>query len=189
MSKVFRARFVADLRKNDIKDKVLFDALFKHNWVVYAKKPFGNPTSVVEYLGRYTHKIAISNHRIKSISKDKVSFSVKNYKKNGKKEVLTLKTEEFIRRFALHILPKGFVRMRHFGFLSTTGKRKHLKRLQKELGKAKVYIKRSEIQHLLCPRCKKGKLETVCIFSGKDPPKRWLKRLEAQNRMHKKTKY
>jgi len=79
--------------------------------------------------------------------------------------------------------------MRHFGFLSTTGKRKHLKRLQKELGKAKVYKKRSEIQHLLCPRCKKGKLETVCIFSGKDPPKRWLKRLEAQNRMYKKTKY
>jgi len=75
--------------------------------------------------------------------------------------------------------------MRHFGFLSTTGKRKHLKGLQKELGKAKVYKIRSEIQHLLCPRCKKGKLETVCIFSGKDPPKRWLKRLESQNRMYK----
>jgi len=123
MSKVFIARFVAELRKNDIKDKVLFDALFKHNWVVYAKKPFGNPTSVVEYLGRYTHKIAISNHRIKWVTNERVSFSVKNYKKDGKKEVLTLKTQELIRRFALHILLKGFVRMRHFGFLSTTGKR------------------------------------------------------------------
>ena len=163
--------------------------MFAKGWVIYAKKPFGNPTSVVEYLGRYTHKIAISNHRIKSVTNDKVSFSVKNYKKKGKKEVLTLKTEEFIRRFALHILPKGFVRMRHFGFLNSTGKRKHLKRLQKELGKAKVYKKRSEIQYLLCPRCKKGKLETVCIFSGKNPPKRWLKRFEAQNRMHKKTTY
>ena len=71
---------------------------------------------MVEYLGRYTHKIAISNHRIQKVTNQEVSFSLKNYRKNGKKEQLTLNAKEFIRRFAQHILPKGFVRIRHYRF-------------------------------------------------------------------------
>ena len=138
MSTVFRAQFVAELRKNGVKDKALFDALFSKPWVIYAKKPFRNASSVVEYLGRYTHKIAISNHRIVSADKNHVTFRVKNYKKDGVNELVKLKTKEFIRRFSLHILPKQFVRIRHFGFLSSTGKRLHLENLQKQLGKPKV---------------------------------------------------
>ena len=104
--------------KNGIKDKLLYNKLFEKDWVIYAKKPFGNANSVVEYLGRYTHKIAISNHRIQAVGKDTVTFGLKNYKKDGKKESLSLKSEEFIRRFAQHILPKRFVRIRHYGFLT-----------------------------------------------------------------------
>jgi hypothetical protein len=178
MSTVFRAQFVAELRKNGVKDKALFDALFSKPWVIYAKKPFRNASSVVEYLGRYTHKIAISNHRIVSADKNHVTFRVKNYKKDGVNELVKLKTKEFIRRFSLHILPKQFVRIRHFGFLSSTGKRLHLENLQKQLGKPKVKEKISD--HLRCPKCKKGQLVTKCLYAGRAPPKYWLDLLNQQ---------
>ena len=80
---------------------------------MYAKRPFGSPASVVEYQGRYTHKIAISNHRILAIDKHAVTISYKDYKEEGKKKTLILTLGEFVRRFALHILPKLFVRIRH----------------------------------------------------------------------------
>ena len=89
---------------------------------MYAKRPFSGPESVVEYLGRYTHKIAISNHRINNIEEGKVSFSYKDYKHSAVKKEMTLDGMEFIRRFAMHILPKGFVRIRHYGILSSTSK-------------------------------------------------------------------
>ncbi len=85
---------------------------------------------MVEYLGRYTQKIAISNNRIKSIDDQNVSFHYKDYRQNGQRKSMTLKHEEFIRRFALHILPKGFVKIRHYGFLSSNWKREKLKILQ-----------------------------------------------------------
>lgn len=111
MSKVFRARFVAGLRKEKVQQPASFyESLFKHKWVVYCKRPFLGPPQVVEYLGRYTHKIAISNHRIKSLEDGKVKFTAKDYRKGGKKSILQLPDAEFIRRFSLHILPKGFAR-------------------------------------------------------------------------------
>ena len=188
MSKVFRAKHVAELRKKGIKGKVLFDRLFTKKWVVYAKKPFGNTNSVIEYLGRYTHKIAISNHRIKAVENGRVIFQVKNYKKDGKPTLLTLQTEEFIRRFSMHILPKGFVRVRHFGLLSSTSKRLHLGRLLQQLGTPEFKIKVVPLQHLVCPNCKKGKLKTVCQFDNRGPPKHWLERLKNQNTYAKKNK-
>lgn len=120
MSKVFRAKYVALLRKNKVSvPQRTYDKLFSKNWVVYAKQQFHTPKYVVEYLGRYTHKIAISNYRIKQINKPErtVTFQVKNYQKGGQKEMLTLSTLEFVRRFALHVLPKGFTRIRHYGIL------------------------------------------------------------------------
>ena len=90
------------------------------NVFYWAKKPFGSPKSVVEYLGRYTHKIAITNHRIKSIDDQNVAFDYKDYRAAGVKKQMTLSHQEFIRRFALHILPKRFVKIRHYGFLSST---------------------------------------------------------------------
>ena len=164
MSQVFRAKFVDLLRKNGQKDRALFDKLFSKNWVVYAKQSFKNNRSVIEYLGRYTHKVAISNHRIKQIDNQKntVTFSVKNYRKDGKKELLTLSQQEFVRRFGLHILPKRFVRIRHFGLLSSIWKKKHLNRLQNELGKPTF----EEVVnlHKLCPTCK-NRLFFIFFFS------------------------
>jgi hypothetical protein len=183
MSTVFRAQFVAELRKNGRKDQPLYDALFSKQWVIYAKKPFRNARSVVDYLGRYTHKIAISNHRIVSANKNQVTFRMKDDRKGGKNELLTLKTTEFIRRFALPFLPKSFVRIRHFRFLSSTSKRIHLKNLHKQLGKPKVRERIS--QHLLCPKCKKGVLETKCIFKGRAPPEYWQDLLNQQSKAEK----
>ena len=123
MSKVFRAKYVGELSKKLEIDKATREALFKKNWVVYSKRPFGSPKSVVEYLGRYTHKVAISNHRIQQVDAESVSFSYKDYRHNGLKKSMSLSHLEFTRRFAEHILPKRFVRIRHFGFLSSTWKR------------------------------------------------------------------
>ena len=118
LSKVFRAKFVASIRACGITDRDLMDKLFSKNWVVYAKRPFGGPKQVIEYLGRYTHKVAISNHRIKEVTDQQVRFGYKDYRKGGEKKEMTLSNQEFIRRFSLHILPKRFVRIRHYGIVS-----------------------------------------------------------------------
>lgn len=182
ISTVFRAKYVSILRKQGIKDKKLYDALFSKDWVVYCKRPFKTPGWVIEYLGRYTHKIAISNARIVSRKQGKVSFRLKNYKKHGKQEILTLDDTEFIRRFAMHILPKGFVRMRHYGFLSSTGKRLYLDKLKTELNVVLNDMSQEIKQHLLCPKCKQGKLITVCTFKNRGPPKHWLERINKQKK-------
>jgi Putative transposase len=88
--------------------------------VVYAKRLFGEPKQVIEYLGRYTHKIAISNNRLQNVDETSTTFSYKDYKSNGAKKEMTLGNGEFIRRFALHILPLRFMRIRHYGMLSST---------------------------------------------------------------------
>ena len=181
MSKIFRAKFVAELRKNGIKEKGLYDRLFENNWVVYAKKPFKYASHIIEYLGRYTHKVAISNHRILNVSKTAIVFSAKNYKTGGNKVLLRLNTKEFIRRFSLHILPKGFVRMRHYGFLSSTGKRLYLADLKKELGDPELIVIAIESPYLQCPKCKIGTLKTVFVFRGRGPPTYWLKRIITSN--------
>ena len=98
---------------------MFIDDLFKKEWVVYAKKPFNNSKGVMEYIGRYSHKVAISNHRIRNITGTEVSFSYKDYREQGKKKVMTITGEEFLRRFSLHILPKVFVKIRHFGIFSS----------------------------------------------------------------------
>lgn len=180
MSSVFRAKFVAQMRKILPKQKqLLYDKLFSKNWVVYAKRPFGKPENIVEYLGRYSHKIAISNFRIKAIDKDRrtVAFSLKNYRKDGKKEFLTLKNTEFIRRFCLHILPKGFTRIRHYGILSSSWKNEKLPKLQEQLGLKRKEKQEKELETIVfqkrCPSCKIGKLETVLTFDSRGPPNRY----------------
>jgi hypothetical protein len=174
MSRVYRAKYVSLLRASEIEvDQSTFDALFKKEWVVYAKRPFGSPKSVVEYLGRYTHKIAISNHRILSIDEDTVTISYKDYRAEGQKKTMTLSHEEFIRRFALHILPKRFVRIRHYGILSSTWKRSKLTDLQSKLtgisfNSLPVVLKGS--YHKVCPCCKTGQMITLLTFGRRGPP-------------------
>src|SRR5215510_4035221 len=92
--------------------------LFQHDWVVYSKPPFGGPDHVLQYLARYTHRVAISNHRILSVTEAEVRFRWKDYANHNKKRTMTLTGEEFLRRFLQHVLPKGFPRIRYFGWLA-----------------------------------------------------------------------
>jgi hypothetical protein len=178
MSQVFRAKFVDELRNSEltIAQKV-YDAVFKKSWVVYAKQPFRCPKYVIEYLGRYTHKIAISNHRILKIDRKNktVTFGAKDYKHGGRKTTLTLSNQEFIRRFALHILPKGFTRIRHYGILSSSWKKEKLPKLQAELRPTSLAILKPKepLLHRRCPTCKKGRLHTIYLFNERGPPQKW----------------
>lgn len=173
LSKVFRAKYVQQLRAGSIDDKQLIESLFQKDWVVYAKRPFGGPQQVIEYLGRYTHKVAISNHRIQTVTDNEVSFSYKDYKDSGATKLMTLSNEEFIRRFAQHILPHRFVRIRHYGILSSTWKRGKLQALQHSL---KVTRKTAPVKTCIrkCPCCKTGTLITIEVFGKRGPPAAYL---------------
>ena len=135
LSRVFRGKFVAGLKRLFRRKKLSFHGnlkhlsrpsrfraflrqLFRQDWVVYAKPPFGGPEYVLQYLARYTHRVAISNPRLVSLADGKVTFRWKDYAHGKKKSKMTLTADEFLRRFLLHVLPRGFVRIRHFGFLS-----------------------------------------------------------------------
>jgi hypothetical protein len=134
LGRVFRGKFLAGLkrlyRRNQLhceglsaaladekQFRQLLRRLHRQDWVVYAKPAFGGPQQVLRYLGRYTHRVAISNHRLTSFDGERVSFRWKDYAHGSKTRQMTLAATEFLRRFFLHILPKGFVRIRHFGFL------------------------------------------------------------------------
>jgi hypothetical protein len=135
LSSVFRAKFVDGLRKAFRKGKLIFPgsiaqlanpkrfaafvrSLFKQQWVVYAKPAFGAPTLVLRYLGRYTHRVAISNHRLLAFDGERVTFRWRDYAHGNKQRKMTLEATEFLRRFTQHILPRGFVRIRQFGLLT-----------------------------------------------------------------------
>ena len=129
LSNVFRARFVKALRGLRQENKLSLpipNGLFDKKWVVYAKQPFGGPKQVINYLGRYTHRTAISNDRILKVDDKNVTFAWKDYRNNCKKQISTLKGEEFLRLFCQHIVPAGFTRIRHYGFLSSACKKNAL---------------------------------------------------------------
>jgi hypothetical protein len=181
MSTVFRGKFIAELKKQ-LPQQVtpaLLSGLYKNAWVVFAKRPFNSPHSVIEYLGRYTHKIAISNHRLQSHENGRVAFSYKDYKHGSVTKTMQLDAMEFIRRFGLHILPKGFVRIRHYGILSSSGKKKCAALIHAQLPAIKIpaYIKRRPPKEPYnprqCPCCKKETLQTVLTFKNKPPPQNW----------------
>ncbi len=179
MSKVFRGKFIALLKEKlpgEI-DKQLINELYKNKWVVYAKEPFNGPQSVIEYLGRYTHKIAISNHRIKNIEKGKVTFSYKDYRQSAVTKQMDLEPLEFIRRFALHILPKGFVRIRHHGILSSTSKAACTLVIKQQLPPLpevkNAKLKKETYNPLECPCCKKQTMQTILRFNRRGPPADW----------------
>ena len=135
LSKVFRGKFVAGLKRlfrrgelrfhgplKSVADFKMFQRflrqLFRQNWVVYSKQPFGGPEHVLQYLARYTHRVAISNHRLLELKDGRVTFRWKDYAAGNRHRAMTLSAGEFLRRFLLHVLPRGFVRIRHFGFLT-----------------------------------------------------------------------
>ena len=136
LGRVFRGKFVAALKRASRDGKLGFHGnlksltqpkafsswlrqLFRHDWVVYSKRPFGGPEHALRYLGCYTHRVAISNHRLVSLADEKVTFRWRDSTHNNEKRLMTLSLDEFLRRFLLHLLPRGFVRIRHFGFLAS----------------------------------------------------------------------
>jgi hypothetical protein len=181
MSKTFRGRFIAALKEILPQEmtRVLINQLYKHKWVVYAKQHFCGPESVIEYLGRYTHKVAISNHRIKNIESGEVTFSYKDYKHGNVKKDMSLKAMEFIRRFSLHVMPKGFVRIRHYGICSSSSKSGSaiiIKAQLPALKPATTRINKSRPEPFnpkQCPCCKKETMETVMQFQRRGPPAYW----------------
>jgi hypothetical protein len=135
LGRVFRGKFIAGLKSAFCHGKLQFPGslkllaeqkafhaflrpLFRKDWIVYAKRPFGGPEHVLRYLARYTHRVAISNHRIVNLAEGKVTFRWKDYAHKNKQRLMTVTAEEFLRRFLLHTLPRGFVRIRFSGFLA-----------------------------------------------------------------------
>jgi hypothetical protein len=191
MGLIFRARFVKELRKLIKKGQIpqqalppaLFRRLFKQQWITYAKQPFMGPKAVIEYLGRYTHKVAITEHRIVNVTGQEVAFRWKDYRSNGKQKILTLSRKEFIRRFAMHILPHKFVRIRHYGILANRHKKSKLSDCRIALSvenpvQKKREVKRplSEIEQLaFCNCCKKMTIHQILDIlppiRGDPPPK------------------
>ncbi|MFC1679219.1 IS91 family transposase [Elusimicrobiota bacterium] len=153
IAKVFRGKFVALLKTAFVQQRLIFpgrttilgtptgflaliNQLYLKGWIVYCKPPFGGPQKVLDYLGRYTHRVAIANHRIRSIKDGHVTFSYRDRSDGDKAKAMTVPAEEFIRRFLLHALPTSFMRIRHFGFLANRCKGHDLQRCRQLLGLA-----------------------------------------------------
>lgn len=159
-------------------EKQIKNAGFK-KWNVYAKSPFGSVATVVEYLGRYTHKVAITKHRILAITEHSVLFKYKDYHDGNKTKTMPLSIAEFLRRFELHFLPKGYVKIRHYGFLQNHGKiaRLNAVRQKMELQPLPPKINIPVAVRMLeqyghdiaqCPKCKTGRLQLIAIVYPKD---------------------
>jgi Putative transposase/Transposase zinc-binding domain len=195
LSRLFRGKFLAHLQHAfDHRDlsfhgrlrvlehpkawEGLFETLRNKNWVVYAKPPFGGPHQVLKYLARYTHRVAISNHRLLSLADGKVTFRYKDYAQQGRSREMTLHAVEFLRRFLLHVLPKGFMRIRYYGFLSNRDRSQKIQRVRALLGQpapsTPTLTEPPGLPSLdssdqppspqavaLCPVCKKGRLLLV----------------------------
>ena len=179
MSIVFRVKFMEELSKIccimglDNIDK-LEKRLYIKDWVVYAKPPFGGVETVIKYLARYTHKIAITHHRIIKFEADKVTFSYTDYRHRNQKKTMTLSVREFIRRYTLHFLPKGFSRIRHYGILSSAWSRKIFpnKTLTSKVDWV-LYWKNKGLDVTKCPKCKVGTLVFIELIAPVRGPPRY----------------
>ena len=199
LSAMFKGKFVSALRRHYNAGRLhldglcsrfrgkqafskLLNALMAEDWVVYAKPPFAGPEQLLGYLGRYTHRVAISNHRIVSIDKDTVCFRWRDYADGNRQKVMRLSHEEFIRRFLQHILPHGFCKIRYYGILSNRLRRQALALCRQALGvKAPPQLPALSWQERcrqavgidweVCPVCGKGRMQTVIwIPAGRAPP-------------------
>lgn len=190
LSKVFRGKFIEALQQDFDKGKLRFpgsisslenpvvfsdliDQLWKSPWIVYSKKPFAGPEQVLDYLGRYTHRVAISNTRIRNVENTNVSFTYRDRRDGNKSKLMTLEATEFIRRFLLHVLPDGYMRIRHYGFLANRSKKQDIRVLRKlfnisphteilpETSTRDLFLKLAGIDVARCPFCGKGTMKPV----------------------------
>ncbi len=204
MSKLFQGKFLAYLKKLRVENKLVYPGdishlaspgafnalitdLYKKKWVVYCKPPFDGTKGVLEYLGRYTHRIAISNHRIVKLENDEVSFRWRDYADNNKTKIMTVDADEFIRRFLLHVLPDRFVKIRHYGLLGNRCRRKKIdlcrelldcanqnKSEQKTETWQEALLRFTGVDVAKCPVCGERKMHTVEIIKPtrcKGPPR------------------
>ena len=150
-------------------------------WIVYAKRPFGGPAQVLDYLGRYTHRVALSNDRLVEHRDGRVRFRWKDYADHDRVKVMTLEADEFLRRFLLHVVPRGFMRIRHFGLLANRTRRDRLARCRHLLGQPPTEDARPEsvvvLLHRLtgvdlarCPVCGEGRMQRTAIVAVVGPP-------------------
>ena len=198
LSRVFRGKFLAaldgvrragglrhDVAKSDPSWRTLFAALRRHDWVVYAKQPLGGPAQVLEYLGRYTHRVAISNERILGMDAGVVRFRVRDSAHGNVKRTVCMEAGEFIRRFLLHVLPNGFKRIRHYGLLGPAHKTANLAAARAALQaptpdavlleSVEAFLRRvARIECLCCPHCREGRFGVVAAIppTGRRPPPR-----------------
>ena len=185
LSTVFRGKFVAALEQARTNGRLREDAaltptawrelkhqLYVHDWVVYAKQPLGGPAQVLEYLGRYTHRVAISNERILGIDQGAVALRVRVNAEGGKKRTLRLPGTEFIERFLQHVLPRGFKRIRHYGLLGPAHKRARLAAARRALAAPQpqpaliesvaAFMQRvANIEWAACPHCGTGQFVPI----------------------------
>ena len=174
---LFRSIYLRELKRLraagviDIPQSMI-NKLYRKRWVVYAKRPFAKPAHVIEYLGRYTHKVAISNYRLLQVSDTHVTFTWKDYRHGAARKVMTLSIGEFVRRFSLHILPHRYVRIRHYGILSCHGRRRVIPDLQVVQGyvvKVDLVVERPKMAPLRCPRCHSHDVQVIDLPKTRSP--------------------
>ena len=194
LSKVFRGKYLDGLAKARragelqsggaqarlLDDPLAFECLItrlrSHDWVVYAKAPFSGAANVLAYLGRYTHRVAIANHRLTDFDGKHVHFRWRDYAHGNKNKVMSLTADEFIRRFLLHTLPRGLARIRHYGLLANRSRQKNLSHCRELVGQPKPERRKTEsidemmlrltgIDVTQCPRCEHGRLRRTTIVN------------------------
>jgi hypothetical protein len=183
LSRVFRGKFLAGLRAAQAAGRLRLEGsyaglrtaagfaawlapLYRQDWVVYSKPPFGGPGQVLKYLARYTHRVALSNRRLVDLSGGAVTFTYKDYARGGQERRLTLPAEEFLRRFVQHVLPRGFVKVRHYGLLANRDREVRLGQARALLGQAVLAaavaaaaVAPAEAPAACCPACGGTRLE------------------------------
>jgi hypothetical protein len=182
LSRLFRAKFANYLRRAFDHSELSFhgqlqplaqkqnfitwlNRIVQSEWVVYAKPPFGGPHQVLKYLARYTHRVAIANQRLVALQDGHVSFRWKDYTHAGHAAVMTLEATEFIRRFLLHVLPRGFVKIRHFGFLANRRREDSIRLCRTLLDAQAPNVRDAAVTRQerpnppdRCPRCNEGSM-------------------------------
>lgn len=189
LAKVFRGKFLAGLRQRFDRGELgaddalpaLLHTLRRHDWVVYAKPPFAGPESVLRYLGRYTHRIALSNRRILRVEADQVALRYRDSADGSRTKVLALSVHEFLRRFLLHVLPQGFVRIRHYGLLANRSRRPRIARCRELLAATappaapaeesvgEKVLRLTGVDLTRCPTCREGRMQVVAELDPHDP--------------------
>jgi hypothetical protein len=194
LSRVFRGKFIDFLKRAFRQEQLdfygklecyaeparfqqLIDTAVRHEWVVYAKRPFGGPEQVLKYLARYTHRVAISNSRLVAMDAGKVTFRWKDYADGNREKTMTLDAYEFIRRFLMHVVPSGFMRIRHYGFLGNRHRQAKLALCRRLLGTASERGMAKSCDpcesdgsasesdaHAVCPACGNGRMWIIETF-------------------------